>query len=88
MTVTKEQLGVSRLRAVKGRIEIEQRNKKERNTITDSPGDVEGLPTAMSVASHAGSRGSFAFPALLLADITSLQQTNKGTIAGTVCKYA
>lgn len=40
-----------------------------------SPGDMESLSTSVAVTGHAGSRGCLALPALLLADVTRLQDT-------------
>lgn len=46
----------------------------------DSPGNMEGLPTTMTIASHAGSRSCFALPALFFTDVTSLQQEQQDFI--------
>lgn len=42
-----------------------------------SPGDVEGLSAALSVAGHARPAGRLALPAVVLADVTSLWKQHK-----------
>lgn len=43
------------------------------------PGDMESLSTSMAVTGHAGSRGCLALPALLLTDVTGLQDTEQSS---------
>ena len=44
------------------------------DAVGNSPGDMESLPAAVSVTSHACSRGCFALPALLFTDVAGLQK--------------